>query len=132
VTKFGKPIGIKDYLEQDGTFMLQVKLHSGEIAEIAFTRNDALHFVETFQDATLRAAIAVKSPLTENAPNPQFKGLVLKRVLVGHSLPQPELLITTDEFASLILYASDTVLEQAQKAIKAVLGLREAKRKGIQ
>lgn len=53
-------------------------------------------------------------------------------MLVGHSLPQPELLFTTDEFASLILYASDTVLEQAQKAIKAVLGLREAKRNGIQ
>jgi hypothetical protein len=97
VTKFSKPIGIKDYLEQDGSFMLQVEMPSGQVAEIAFSRGQALNFVETFQDATLRAAIA--SSETENAPTPRFLGFELKRVLVGHSLPQPELLITTDEFA---------------------------------
>jgi hypothetical protein len=110
------PYAIQDHLEPDGSLLVRVHLENGELAEIRFSREDAVYFVRIVQEAMLERA-------TTALENTQIATLALQDSGTGTGPLGPSVRVTIDRVGMFALGASDAALRKLASDIEHVLDL---------
>lgn len=113
-------VALKESLEADGTYLMQIRLENGDVADLSFKPIDLRHFVKVAQSAMLERAATSGETFDVALVRLEGSG-------AGTNLFGPSVQVSTDQTGMISLIASDDQLRKLQQDTARALAMRAEK-----